>query len=338
MLQPKYTMNGLQVEDQMAANGNVHTRVLRVLLREQLDSLRPRLRRVISNELNDQVQKSAITTDAWKHVPTFSMAKRLLTVVNSSVFFGEELSRKPDFVLAAEQYLDDLFLGAEVLRLMPSFVAPLLAPLLMRRYKATKTLVRYMTPVVEERIRRSEAGDLEAKDTDLIQFFVDTSAKKAKWPARKIVQVILGIWFASVHQPALCLGYALDDICEHPEYVPLLREEIQKYSNLTTGDNLTASPLLDSFLRESARLHPSDSISVRRQAIKAYTFSDGTHIAAGDVACVPLQAIMRDSTYYQDSLTFNGFRFVNEDGTRNTALLTDTAPTYPLWGLGRRAW
>lgn len=52
--------------------------------------------------------------------------------------------------------------------------------------------------------------------------------------------------------------YALYDLCEHPEYIEKLREELAQ----TGGEFwncLDSLPLLDSFLKESARLNPSDS-------------------------------------------------------------------------------
>ena len=43
ILQPKYTMNGLNVHDEMNTNGLVHSRVLQILLKSNLPSLQPRL-------------------------------------------------------------------------------------------------------------------------------------------------------------------------------------------------------------------------------------------------------------------------------------------------------
>jgi cytochrome P450 len=150
------------------------------------------------------------------------------------------------------------------------------------------------------------------------------------------VQVILGICFASVHQPALSLVYALDDISTYPRYSELLRQEVEEC--LANDEDLDSSPLLDSFLKESARLHPSDSISVRRKALQPYKFADGTCLSKGDVACVPLQALMRDESLYPDSLKFDAFRFFDQCGNGKTARFTDSTPAYPLWGLGKRVW
>lgn len=52
--------------------------------------------------------------------------------------------------------------------------------------------------------------------------------------------------------------YALFDICEHSEYLESLREEVESCGD-ERGDDLNGLSLLDSFLKESARLNTSDS-------------------------------------------------------------------------------
>ena len=338
MFQPKYTMNGLEVADRMNDNGHLHFRVLRVVLRSHLSHLQPLLQDIISSALKREFSSGSKTQCNWVELDRFTMAKKIITAANSVAFFGQDLSRNSEFLKAALDYPEHLLISAEILRFVPSCLAPLIAPILMRKHRASKVLVNYLTPLVDERLRRSKSNyySPDEKPIDCIQFFVDANMHKEKWSARKIVQVILGIWFASVHQPALSLVYALDDLCDFPEYVEPLRRELERCYD-TTSD-VESLPLLDSFLKESARLHPSDSISVRRKVLRPYTFPDGTHLSTGDIACVPLQAIMRDSKHYPHSLRFDAFRSVDEQGRGSLSRFVDSQPSFPLWGLGKHAW
>ena len=52
------------------------------------------------------------------------------------------------------------------------------------------------------------------------------------------------------------LTYVLYDICDHPEYIEKLRDEFAHGQIKSGTDDL---PLMDSFLKESARLHPADT-------------------------------------------------------------------------------
>lgn len=336
MFQPRYTMNGLAVEDRMSANGNLHSRVLRVILRSQLGHLQPSLYHIIYHSSKRFFEAGRELPNGWTELQSFSLAKNIIAAANSQAFFGESLSAIPRFLKAALDYPEDLFKTAEMLRLIPSVLAPVVAPVLMRQHRASKVLVEHLTPVVKLRLKQSQSENryLGAKPLDCIQFFIDANLQKDPWSAHKLIQVLLGIWFAALHQPALSLAYALDDICNYPQYIELLRKELQTCN--VTEEKLDSLPLLDSFLKESARLHPSDSISVRRKVLKPFKFSDGTPLFVGDVACVPLQAIMLDQSNYSESLRFDGFRFVDKDRIGSTNKFTDTSPTYPLWGLGKR--
>lgn len=332
-------MAGLEVKDQMSANGSLHSRVLHVVLRSHLVTLRPMLQKIISETFQSEYDSGQMLANGWTSIRCFSMAKNIIRTANSSAFFGMRLSSDPKFLEAAMQYPDDLLFASEVLRLIPSFLAPIAAPILMRKGRGSKVLVKHLIPLVEERLRSPASETPQTKSLDCVQWIIDTNPRKTPWSAEKIVQVVLGLWFASVHQLAISVVYALVDLCDHGEYVEVLREELETHSNLTDGDgDIEILPRLDSFLKESARLHPSDSISLRRKALRPYTFHDGTYIPAGDVVCVPLRAMMRDETNFPNAMTFDGFRFISRDGAGNTSKLADGDARFPLWGLGRRAW
>ena len=105
---------------------------------------------------------------------------------------------------------------------------------------------------------------------------IGSSPKQSPWSATKIVQVTLGLWSGSIHQPAMvrnsqpslfiladiraqAIVYALYDLCQHPQYIEALREEMTRCEENKTGDPFEEMVLLDSFLKESARFSPSDS-------------------------------------------------------------------------------
>lgn len=361
MFKPKYTMNGLEIDDKMQSNGSIHSRALRVVLPSHLEYLSCPLYKILAITFDKEFEKSLNTMQrnqdaaGWVGVPSFTMTKTVFTAANAFIFFGPILSANPVFLEAALAYPEHLFLASEILSFVPSFLYPLVAPILMHNHRASNILVEHLSPVIEDRLRQAKNENNQPKPRDCIQFFIDSSTRSRDetWTTKKIVQVLLGTWFAAVHQPALTAVYALENLCRHPSLIDPLREEI---SSLLPDTNNTkplstaieSAPLLDAFLKESSRLHPSDSISVRRKVLTPYTFKDGTHILPGDVACVPLQAIMLDGTHYPSSTTFDPYRFLLPDQSKSatkvtdvvkpTSRFTDSTPTYPLWGLGKHSW
>ena len=152
----------------------------------------------------------------------------------------------------------------------------------------------------------------------------------------------------------------------HPEYIDLLRSEIESQSSLDYH-SLENLPLLDSFMKETSRLNPVDAgkpynergnlyvnlimtcvVGVRRKALRPYTFSDGgPHVPIGNIVCVPQYSILRDETNYPRATAFDGFRFMSatlpssnagSKPTQRTSRFTDVTETYPVWGYGSWAW
>jgi cytochrome P450 len=344
MFQPKYTMNGLEVDDRMSVNGNIHSRALQVELRSHLGVLQYPLSERIAAIFTEEMTSGTPLPGDWRLLHSFPVAKRLITAVNSLVFFGDEVSHDSTFLKAALDYPEDLMVTAEAIRFIPTCLASLVAPHLMGRYEASRVLVNRLTPLVEQRLRCAYLADADvnspSKPLDCIQFFVDASMRKKSkepWSAQKLVQALLGVWFASVHQPSMSLVYALDDLCFHPQYIDKLRDEIS--TGMQEGRDIDSLPLLDSFLKESARLNPSDSISVRRKVLQPFTFGDGTRLMQNDVACVPLQPILRDANTYRNPLEFDASRFLNDTtGSKSALRFTDSNAQFPIWGLGKRTW
>ncbi|CAG8984288.1 hypothetical protein HYALB_00010713 [Hymenoscyphus albidus] len=142
------------------------------------------------------------------------------------------------------------------------------------------------------------------------------------------------------------LVWVIHDLCDHPEYVEPLREELQtSYADFERSTK--GLPLLDSFLKESARLTPVESMSVRRCALAPFTFSDGTRLAPGDWGCAPSGAINLKEEYYPSPHEFSGFRFVDpaiipdkqspQINQGKPSKLVDVDESFLMWGTGRMA-
>ncbi|MCJ1414944.1 hypothetical protein MMC32_001274 [Xylographa parallela] len=191
---------------------------------------------------------------------------------------------------------------------------------------------------------KNDAADV--KTVTIIQWMVD-AARGKYWTPMNLVRSINGLWFASSHQVWMTIVNNLHELCKHPEYLPLLREEIGEQS-IITPEVVENLPLLDSFMKETSRMNAFDSVAVRRKALKPFTFSDGgPHIPVGNVACVPQAAILLDEMNYPNPMEFDGFRFftAKPDSAAAVAMpgkerskFTDVSEKYPVWGYGSWAW
>ncbi|KAK6223444.1 hypothetical protein LQW54_000562 [Pestalotiopsis sp. IQ-011] len=106
---------------------------------------------------------------------------------------------------------------------------------------------------------------------------METSPRQKPWDAERIVYELMAIWFGSVHAMATYKD-------------PLRQELVANYEEFE--QTALGLPLLDSFIKESARLTPVESMSTRRSALRPFTLSDGTAVSAGEWICTPVRAIM----------------------------------------------
>ncbi|KAF2472307.1 cytochrome P450 [Lindgomyces ingoldianus] len=348
MLQPHYTMHGFNWFHRRGTEGVGFVRALRTLLTNNLPNILPDLSVIIRTRFS-QFHAEHRLIKGERHSPVYQTIVKLVVLSNAISFFGHELAKDEILMTAALAYIEETVFCAEILRLLPKLLVPFVGGIIARRKKCHEVLFNALMPVAEERCRerdRLNLGQTVPKHADCIQWIMETSPRKAPWTAKRIVHELMAIWFGSVHAMSTTVTFAIHDLCIHPEYVEPLREELKnRFADFErTGNGL---PLLDSFIKESARLTPVESLSTRRCAIQPFTLSDGTKVNKGDWACTPVRAIMQHKDYYPEPLEFNGFRFVNpalidlkgkfKSCQPNPSNLVDVGDTYHVWGTGRMA-
>ncbi|KAH7075664.1 cytochrome P450 [Paraphoma chrysanthemicola] len=331
VFQPHHTMNGIELN-----RLGMQRRILRKLSLK-LEGYQQPLTNLIATEMRDALSGRTGTTGAWTGIGIFSMTQKVVAMANTFTFYGHHFTGDQAFLEAALQYPRDVFIAAEVLRCVPSALSGPASWLATRGHRASNHMFAKLVPMVEERLR---CGKEVSRNTqqDYVQYVIDLYPEDVPDRARRIVEQTLALWFASVHQPAITLYYAILDLCEHPHLQQQLLAEISASQSSDGSIDPLKLELLDSFLKESARLNTSESISLRRKAVQPFTFKDGTHVAAEDWVCVPQRPLLRDAAIYPNPDTFDPFRFMSHNtGTQKASKFTDLSPDYPMWGLGKQA-
>ncbi|RYP59192.1 hypothetical protein DL769_008649 [Monosporascus sp. CRB-8-3] len=319
MLQPVYTMHGFNWFDRRGTEGVGFIRALRTLLVNNLPDILPSLSPMIRARF-EQLHLDHTQVDGMRQSPVYPMVVNIVVLINAVSFFGGSI--------------------------VPSLVGGVLAYRLKSHAVVYETLLAIAEERCQERDQRA-LGQKTPKHADCIQWIMDTSPQKKPWTAKRVVHEVMAIWFGSVHALSTTITFAIHDICLYPEYVAPLREELKNDYDAfeRTGKGLG---LLDSFIKESARLTPVESMSTRRSALQPFKFTDGTKLAIGDWACTPVRAIMTDATNYPAPLDFKGFRFADQESLDRLhgnftspqpkpSKLTDVDNTWHVWGTGRMA-
>ncbi|PQE02871.1 cytochrome P450 protein [Rutstroemia sp. NJR-2017a BBW] len=209
---------------------------------------------------------------------------------------------------------------------------------------AMERIASHIRPLVIERLDAQKHG----------KALPESSSTPQQRTVTRIVQQIIALIFASAHQLPLVrqvtssipsdiyvLVFVIYNLCLHPEYIPPLTTELENMLSLPQSAHYKNTPLLESFLRESARMNPLDSVSIQRKVMQPFTLSNGTHIPIGNTICVPQAALMHSPNLYTSPSTFNGYRFVlpeDRDATEPKIKYTDVNAAFPFWGASRKAW
>ncbi|MCJ1356768.1 MAG: hypothetical protein MMC33_006764 [Icmadophila ericetorum] len=349
MLQPLYTMNGFNWFDRRGTEGVGFVRTLRTLLTNNLPQLLPDLTVLTRTRFAELRSQRSVVINGAAHSPIYPMMMDIVVLLNAYSLFGKDLASNEQWKASALAYVEETLLNAEVVKLMPKFLAPLVGGVLSRRLNAHKSFFQSLTPVAEERCRerdREMLGHAVPKHSDCISWIIATAPRQKPWSAERVIYELMAIWFGSVHILSTTIVFVIHDLCLHPEYVEPLRNEIEaQYAEFErTGRGLL---LLDSFIKESSRLSPVESMSVRRCALQPFALSDGTKLEVGDWACAPSGAINCSAEHYPEPLKFNGFRFADPSvfpDERSSvsqqpkpSKLTDVDNSFLMWGTGRMA-
>ncbi|KAH8722687.1 cytochrome P450 [Phaeosphaeriaceae sp. PMI808] len=332
ILKPEYTMAGFNWHDQRGIEGVGFVRTLRTLLTNHLPKMTPGVRGIIERGLTEDVGES-------RTVNALALSKRVVTDISGYAFFGRDVMEDKDFMKAAYCYNEDVLYGAEILRLTPKLLVPVVGAFMPLWFTRQRTFFNGLVELIESRMNSHSTE----KYNDVIQWVIETAPKDQKWSPDRMAFEVMAIWFGSVQGLATILTFAIYNLCEHSKYIEPLRQEVQGPEGakfLIQGEGL---PLMDSFLKECSRWTPVESVTTRRCALQDFTFTDGTKVNKGDWVAAALGPMLRDSRLYPRPDEFDGFRFADSsqvDRVSNAqpegpSKFTDINEKWQVWGTGK---
>ncbi|TEY64666.1 hypothetical protein BOTCAL_0144g00020 [Botryotinia calthae] len=335
-IKAKYTFYGFETGE-IDPHDTVPGRVLKFLLRTNQPALRPKIQKKIEEAFNKVLSKGKAVNE-WTSVSVLGLSKDIGFRINCQVLVGDDLANNQDYVDAVLRYSNDVVLSMEFCRYMPAFIIPYACPAIMAWSGAMKKIAAHIRPLIIQRLRYIE--EKKTLPSDCITWVIESSTTPRQRTVERIVQQIIALTFASAHQLPLALTFTIHNLCLHPEYIEPLTEEIRNMLSLPQEVHYKNMPLMESFLRESARVNSLDALSIQRKVMKPFTFSSGETIPKGNIIAVPQDALMKSPKYYNNPDTFDGFRFVlPEDRGREEPRMkyTDVSKGFPFWGASRKA-
>ncbi|EMR72863.1 putative cytochrome p450 protein [Eutypa lata UCREL1] len=238
-----------------------------------------------------------------------------------------------------------------LLKKLPSWFRPLVARMLPRLQKLRESQVvsaELVAPILE----RWKSGISTPEDKDTLLYWMLEHAQEHERTAVEMSYRVNFAILASVHATSMTLTSIIFNLCAHPEYFDILRDEIAQ-TKKELGSMGEAGPetlqkqflakleKMDSFIAETLRLHQPLLYSPTRFAMEDITLKDGTHIPKGTWVGFPSTNIMADPAFYPNPEVFDGLRNYKKrqesPGVGNKYLAAQPSTSDLSFGYGNRA-
>ncbi|OJJ05788.1 hypothetical protein ASPVEDRAFT_32144 [Aspergillus versicolor CBS 583.65] len=233
---------------------------------------------------------NTLNTLDWKEVDIQEVMRMLVARMSAKVFMGQPACRNMDWLRVSIEFTYDMFAAAFTLRMFPPWLHPIVAHFVAARWRMRRNInigKAVIGDLMRERRDALERG--EEPDDTLLGWMTDNGTEKeveiSEMAARQCALTL-----ASIHTTSLGVSNVLFDLASHPEWVPVLREEIEEVTKaygkmgekgMPSKQWIAKLEKMDSFLVESQRINPPILLRPQRLALTPLTLKDGTHIPKG---------------------------------------------------------
>lgn len=294
------------------------THITRIDLNKNLGELAPAMR----NECVETFRTIIPPCEDWTALKPWDTFLPTVARITGRVLVGPELCRNPEWIGLTIQNTQGIMKHAMGIRAiypkMWQWLAPWTYPGRHELPALRKRAAELLEPVFSERINAKSGNE---KRRDAIQWLIDGSDGKPI-TAQEVSDSLLFLFMAGIHSTGATIVSIVYDLIAHPEIVPELIEEIklaQAESPEWNKASLGKLRKMDSFMKESQRIHPVGLVTVQRASVKPHTFSDGLHVPANTLMMFPTYEITHDPDIYPDPEKFDAWRFhrMRETGDTN---------------------
>lgn len=349
---------GFEAHRQGLKDDSLIQETVRVKLTQSLNLVTSDLVEETTESLRDVLGDSR----EWQTIAVRDKIMDIVARLTSRVFLGKDLCRNERWLEIAKSYTVDSFVGSYLLRLSPSLLQPFVY-WLIPQCTALRKAVRDAHHLIDSEVDRRRAavdkalatGQKPPKVADTIGWMHEVAR------GRKIDYVAgqLSLTLAAIHTTTEVTCQALLDICEYPEVVQQLRDELITVigEHGWAKTSLYKLRLMDSFLKESQRYRPliiggyssviiyllymirlTSLASMNRYVEKEVTLSDGTVLPKG--SRILALSNFRDPKIYPNPEEFDAARFMklrNQPEQENFWQFVTTSPEHMLFGHGQHA-
>ncbi|KAF7359678.1 hypothetical protein MVEN_00692100 [Mycena venus] len=230
----------------------------------------------------------ALNGTEWKLVPALPSMKRLIARAINRIFVGLPVCRNEEYLELMMNFGIDAAIRGQVINLLPSFLQPVLGPFISSRKQSVRRSAKYLKDLINYRIGQEEkfGRDWSGKPNDFLSWLFEVLSDEEK-NVPTITAWILITNMSALLSTTSVFTHAVFDLTANPQHIESLREEVEKVVGELgwTREAINKMPRIDSFLRESQRMHDNGPVTMFRKVMDpaGFEFSDGTLLPFGSM-------------------------------------------------------
>ncbi|RYO75688.1 hypothetical protein DL766_007064 [Monosporascus sp. MC13-8B] len=271
----------------------------------------------------DDVFRHLLGVDSvlWKPVNVWDTCLKAISRTANRALIGLPLCRNETLLEQSSLYAKMVFQGATLIGALPSFLRPLLGPIVgltSKRYGASCREI--LVPYVEEILNEWHTKKGVSMPNDGLQWMIEQCEKGGRTTveADTIAQRLLILQLVSIYTTAYALTNIIINLYSSKQkdiFVAGIREECNRVSRehggLSTGEAIDKLYRADSAVRESMRISPFSIIAPIRIVSpgKSLILGNGIVLPPGTRVSAPFQGVHHDSRHYENPLQYDAFRF-----------------------------
>ena len=202
---------------------------------------------------------------AWTETDIQQSMRMLVARMSAKIFMGDLACRNEEWLNISIEFTYDLFKAAFTLRMFPPWMHLFVAHLIPARWRIRRQMrvARKIVGDITRKHVKDEKEGVKGQDT-LLNWMIDHGTEQERSiPEMGARQCIMTL--ASIHTTSMSVSNLLFDLCTHPQWFPVLREEIDDVikthgalgeSKLNAKQWLAKLEKMDSLIVECQRINP----------------------------------------------------------------------------------
>ncbi|KAI0407964.1 cytochrome P450 monooxygenase [Xylaria palmicola] len=321
----------------IGTRSTLHPRTLKTQLNQNLSQVMD----LVQLEIRDAFKETWPECDDWTEVPVLQAITPIVARASSFMLGGAALSRSAEWIDVAISFTTAFYFGAKKLKELPQFMKPI-AKYFISDIRATVKHHAIAQKLALPLLKEYATAEPSADNCNLL-YWMKQEAKGYEQDDRFIASVLPKVTAAAIHTSAAAPAQLIFDLCERPEYIPMLREEISQHldeQGKVRRGGFYHMRIMDSIMKESQRFSPPVLVSFQRLVTEDWKLSNGFVIPAGTTIGAATHAQSLDPELYPEPERFDGLRFLRmreKAGSTEEGRLQFAAasPTNMVFGYGR---